>query len=855
MLTARYLKLCFLITILTFICKVSHAQNNHLNEPTNRVDKIVAELDELKPNHDSVTILTKELLRYSNNNHNKKGRALAYFYLGGYQFFTGQADSAGINLEIARDSMLVYCNDSLKLGKVYSYIATLVENQWQFDSARENYLLAYTYVPTTVDSVWNVFVCERIAHSSFMFGEYYTSLAYYQDCIVKYKNLKSPNKNKNLARIYNNLGLIYRNIEETQKEEEAYLKSIEFLEGRYDDVSLGMAYNNLGTIYLDENNDSLGLYFLEQAKAIYDSTDYIRGMAGYHSSLFSYFLDKDPVNWDTIKYHAKESFEISKASNDYRMMADAGAYYAEALIELGDLKLAEKILLESLQVAKEGQQTREYSKVLRYLSYLYKKTNKTDKALEYLEESYTLKDSLISDEKLKDIIKLDQRFKYEQERLQDSIAQVAKAQELEFDYTEKLQKQKLSNLIIVFILLLMAIVAFFIFKSLRRSRAHVKELEEKNKIIQEAMAAKSAFFSRMSHELRSPLNSIIGISNLMINNNTDPNQKENLDALSFSSNNLFMLINDILDYSKIEAGKMTFDSVQVNLPNLLENIVRIHKPSINPNKVDFSLKLEGEFPPLILDPTRISQVLNNLLSNSVKFTESGFIELLVRKESETDSECTLYFQVKDSGIGIPPESMNDIFSSFSPSTKSVTNDFGGTGLGLAITKSILDLKGAEIKVDSTVGKGSTFYFYLTLPKGNEREGEIEKGIDNSTFDGPEILLVEDNPINVLVTTQFLKKWNINYQVAENGQMAVEMVKENPFKLVLMDCMMPILDGYEATKQIRTFNPTIPIIALTASAMPEDKERIKTSGMNDFELKPFDPQQLKEKIKYYLSLNS
>ncbi len=368
-----------------------------------------------------------------------------------------------------------------------------------------------------------------------------------------------------------------------------------------------------------------------------------------------------------------------------------------------------------------------------------------------------------------------------------------------------------------------------------------------------AAKAKAQFLSTMSHELRTPLNAIIGISNLLSEDEPKPEQEENINALNFSSHTLLMLINDILDFSKIEAGKMTFEEVGVDPLQLSENIIKIHKGNTIIKGIDLTLNIEDNLPKIVADPTRLSQVLNNLLSNAIKFTSSGGVELCVKKQSESDEECTIYFHVKDSGIGIPKDKVDKIFESFTQADSNTTRNFGGTGLGLAITRKLIELQSGEIKVDSVLGEGSTFYFSISFPKHKEEvsdnNGNKESLID---FSNEPVLFVEDNEMNVLVASQFFDRWGLDITVAGNGEEALKELERGTYKLILMDCQMPIMDGFEATKKIRETDKEIPIVALTASAMKEDQEKIIDCGMNDYELKPFDPIRLNNKIARYLN---
>jgi signal transduction histidine kinase/CheY-like chemotaxis protein len=377
-----------------------------------------------------------------------------------------------------------------------------------------------------------------------------------------------------------------------------------------------------------------------------------------------------------------------------------------------------------------------------------------------------------------------------------------------------------------------------------------------NELLQQAelvAKAKSHFLSTMSHEIRTPLNAIIGISNLLLENEHLPEQLNNIDALKFSSNSLVSLINDILDFNKIDANKMTFEMVHVNTRDLLSNIYNLHKPVAQSKQIGLKLTIGDDLPPVISDPTRLAQVLNNMISNAIKFTYAGEVEIILQKVKEDENYCTLDFCVKDTGIGLQEESQQHIFDAFTQASAETTRNYGGTGLGLAICKRIVGALGGVIEVESVFGSGSSFSFSLNFEMSNQ-DGDTTQSKTESDivqFKGETILYAEDNEMNCMVGQQFFNKWGLTVVIAKDGVDAVEILKNSDIKLVLMDCQMPRLDGYSATRQIREFNKEVPIIALTASILFEDREKIIDCGMNDYVYKPFKPAALNNKIAKYL----
>lgn len=369
-----------------------------------------------------------------------------------------------------------------------------------------------------------------------------------------------------------------------------------------------------------------------------------------------------------------------------------------------------------------------------------------------------------------------------------------------------------------------------------------------------ASQAKSDFLSTISHEIRTPLNAVVGISHLLLMENPRHDQNENLTSLKFSAEHLTSLINDILDYNKLEAGSVRFEEIEVNLHDLGR---RIHH-SYLPIALEKQLRLTYIFDErinssLILDMTRMSQILNNLIDNGIKFTQEGEVKMTFELVSNSDNTQTICFKIADTGIGIAKDKRALIFERFTQASYSTTREFGGSGLGLSIVKKLLELQGVAIEVVGEEGKGTEFSFIQTFKLGNKEAKTIDtqKDYSEAKLIGVKVLLVEDNKMNVIVAVKFLNNWGIESEVAKNGLEAVAKVRANQYDLILMDLQMPELDGYEASRQIREFDKEIPIVALTASALIRVQESVLEAGMNDFVTKPFDPKELYRKILKYV----
>jgi len=399
-------------------------------------------------------------------------------------------------------------------------------------------------------------------------------------------------------------------------------------------------------------------------------------------------------------------------------------------------------------------------------------------------------------------------------------------------------------------------IGFFFLQSLVLSHRVYFALKRAREEAVQGLIAKSEFLSTMSHEIRTPLNSVVGMSHLLLQNMPRQDQREQLDVIMFSANNLLTIVNDILDYNKIEAGKITFEHIDMDIVAIGNNVVNSLKFSAHDKGINLKYTVDETLKNKIIgDPTRLTQVITNLVHNAVKFTPKGYVELIIDLKAQTETTVTLEIGVKDTGIGISPEKQKMIFDRFTQADSSTSRGFGGTGLGLAISKRLLELRGSNLQLISKEGEGSLFYFVQTFEKGGliEAEKTVTDRVvkDEKPLQGVNLLLVDDNPMNVMVAQAFLKRWGAETDVAVNGQDALEKLDENKHNLVLMDLQMPVMDGYQAAQQIREQGITIPILALTANLPAEVAELVARAGMDDIIIKPFLPDDLFKKINKYL----
>lgn len=604
------------------------------------------------------------------------------------------------------------------------------------------------------------------------------------------------------ANILNFIANIYRDLTEYSKAITHYKSALNIYEDLEDKKEIANSLFLIGNTYNWSDELEAALAYLIRSL---DEAETLRDNSLLSKTLASLgILYTKYGKFEKAKSYFQRALEAINGLGDLRLKSDVLKSLGNLYLEKGEFKAAIPILQDALKIAIESEFRISQKMIHLFLSEAYEKCGEFDKALEHHKQYTTIVSELAKEE-----IKI-------------------KTRGLEIKYD-------------------------------------VEEIRNQKEIAERSADLKDQFLANVSHEIRTPMNGVLGMVDLLAETKLTHEQQEYVNAIKLTATNLVVIINDILDISKISAGKLDFTEEEFDLHNLLKRLVNLLKIKAEQKNIKIHLKIDDNVPVNLLgDAIRVNQVLMNLLGNSVKFTEEGSVQLEVKLIDKSQGSVKLVFNVIDTGIGIPEDRLFSIFESFTQVSNSRAKKFEGAGLGLTITKQLVSLMNGRISVSSKLGLGSTFKVELPFmlpveekPLTKTKIETTEETLAKASLDqltGIKILLVEDNKVNQFLAKKLLGRMGFETDIAGDGDSAIEKLKAKKFDLILMDVQMPGMTGYEVTEKIRKFSnsvSSIPIIALTAYASTTEKEKALASGMNDYITKPYSPQELISVIKKYL----
>ncbi|MGY5848661.1 response regulator [Salegentibacter sp. HM20] len=657
---------------------------------------------------------------------------------------------------------------------------------------------------------------------------------------------------------HNILGNAYVDIQDTARARRNYVLALEFAENTGNDTLLITAYNNLGNIYSEvPATADRGIAYYNRGIALAEKLNLPE--EGLFSMINIAWTYLDNGKYDMAFPYLEESLEMLGEKEDNYVRSNLymllGRYFDKKQLQ----DSAKTYYREALYLAEADSLILQASEVSKNFAELLFNEGQFEEAYTTLEKHNDYNSQIFEKDRLEQIEAANARFDLNE--YQKNL-EIAKNEQV---YQDRMIRKSNEVLILMLISSLVLLVILIALNKINRDRKKlIRELKEKNQQLLEAKeqaeklsVLKTRFFSTVSHELRTPLYGVVGLTTLLMEDESLASHKNDLKSLKFSADYLLALINDVLQMNKMESNLVKLEKMSFDIRELILSIVNTFEFSRIQNKNELHFQIDDAIPQyLIGDKVRLSQVLMNLVGNAMKFTERGNISITAKLIDHSENKAQIYFEVKDDGLGIPESKQKVIFEEFSQ-LRSANYNYQGTGLGLPIVKKLLELFNSEIHLESEEGEGSKFYFNIDFKVDRSpqmpdlfNEQLVTEGVESAK----NILIVDDNRINQVVTCRILEKQNFNCHVAKDGLEAIEKARDRAFDLILMDVNMPGISGLEATRKIREFNEEVPVVALTAVEIDEIRDKIYRAGMNDIIVKPYDVQQFYQIVYRNLNLH-
>jgi signal transduction histidine kinase/CheY-like chemotaxis protein len=759
-------------------------------------------------------------LEQATKNNNKKNQALCYYYIGLNNRYLGNYPEA---LKNHLDDLRIQeeLKDKAGIANAYVTIAAILNKLKERESAIQKLLAAQLLYDEMHDT-------------------------------------------SGIAMVYNDLGSTYYTMGDTLKALQDHMQAANLrkLINEYD--GLGASNSYIARIYLQKRNYQKALDYLKDAYQAFNNSSNMQGIMTTQIDMSEVYSAKhvmdSALNWlDNAEKTATEIMNYMGLVQIYCKRGEIRLYqdnYQSALIDFH----------HALSIAEKQNNLQQIYLSYVYLAETYSEMGKYKEAFNYQSKSMQYQDSVNANANFKEVVQLEMEYNLKKEKLENELLQEKKDELNEANLAkQKTQKKLYFAGVIMFLMVSLGLLSRLRYiRNSSKAIVEQKEEADRQRLIAESERlratksekVKEQFLANMSHEIRTPMNAIKGMIDILIRNDHPSSQNKYLEAISQSSENLLVILNEVLDLSKLDAGKMELEKIQFDPQKILHNIQDILRFKAEEKGLNFILKIDKNIPRLICgDPTHMHQILLNLASNAIKFTHKGSVSIDVFSNPVNEDKVLLQFKVIDTGIGIPADKIDQVFEVFTQGDTDTTRKYGGTGLGLTICKRLVELHDGSISVESALNKGSVFTVEMPFGLISQQEEAGQKEI-KASFNDLSILLVEDNEFNVIVARDVLESSipGVKVDVAENGKIATLKVQSGQYDLILMDIQMPEMDGYDATRAIRMMESQkadIPIMAMTANVMKAEVDRCFEAGMNGYISKPFDRSELLKQINKML----
>lgn len=665
---------------------------------------------------------------------------------------------------------------------------------------------------------------------------------------------------KKEGELYTKLARVSFAIDKLTEASQYLNKAAKIQRNNNDYENLAITYNVWGMLHYSEEKYDIALDYFNSAKTKFEEENLNHYIPEVSLNQARVYIKKE--DYQSAKTLLETAIVLAKKYGQSHILSIALINSGKVYMHLNNIEAAINTTNEGLEIAKSNNFLESINESYLTLSYIYQNSKKYKQANEYLLKHIKLSDS-ITELKQKNLSP-EQRAQF-LSKYKDAENEQLKAQMAEQEEDNNLTK--ITTILSIALITILSLLTLSLYKNNNIRLKTNNMLHKKNEeliIAKEkaelASKTKANFLSTVTHELRTPLYAVTGLTDMLLEEDPKPEQIPHLKSLKFSGDYLLTFINDILQINKIEANKVELDPEIFNLKTKVENVISALNQSALNNNVKIHFEYDKDLPETFeADQLKISQILINLIGNSIKFTKDGDIWVRIHKINNDKDNYIVKFEVEDNGIGISKEKQENMFESFSQGSIQINRKYGGTGLGLSIVKGLVEILKGKIYLKSELGKGSTFTFEIPLTYVQEainskKKKDYSKAIGQLDLSNVKILVVEDNKINQMITKKILNKMNLNCDIVDNGKNAVEKVKETDYSVVLMDIHMPGISGIEATKLIRTFNKELPIFALTAVTLEDKMQEFEEAGFNDIISKPFKQDDFEKKLYSALTKN-